>query len=71
MLPFCQRVAKVSKSVSEELNLINTHNFILPYILIPELCFQPVKEFHFRYLYIINSSFARIIMTNKVTCSYV
>ena len=39
MLRFCQRVANVSKSVSEELNLINTHNFILPYILIPELCF--------------------------------
>ena len=32
MLRFCQRVANVSKSVSEELNLINTHNFILPYI---------------------------------------
>ena len=32
MLGFCQQVANIVNSMSDELYLINTHNFILPYI---------------------------------------
>ena len=42
MLRFCQQVANVFKSMSDKLDLINSHNIILPYIYILELCFQPV-----------------------------
>ena len=32
MLRFCQKVANLFKSMAEELDLINSHNFTLPYI---------------------------------------
>ena len=52
MLRFCQQVANVFKSMSDKLDLINSHNIILPYIYILELCFQPVEKFHFKQVFV-------------------